>query len=503
MTTSKHPLLRTLGVAVIAVVAAAVCVGARAADDTSPAVGLVMVDQAALRAAPRETAPLHVPLWRGEAVQLRGSSSGDWVQVWDVQRERGGFVRAAQLMPLPDGVDAVPDLAAQLRLLRRMPGAEALGIGVSAALIERAPAPWLASPAGAEMLDTLVVLNDRLAQRVQTATAAQQTAAAAHAAVAQRYGFALRAVPRADGGQQPCPALQPALLLRGHPAASPAQQARAALALTRGDCLPADALPSQRRTLLEQLAAWLDGLQLAALAPVERNRLLLRRASVLASLAFVQRDASQRATATQAFAAWSQLIPLELAPEDAPAARDAALRLSPLRWLLLPTVDALQLGRFTLRLQAGDTGDTCLVASLVASLPAGTGESKRCSHGLIHLASARLAPSGNSVVLNVQPLGGWTELWRLDATGLVDVLPPSAESPGLGAVEWAGWAAGKDGNQMLVAREADAGGRSLRRFEIYSSDLMVPTRWAGEPGLLAAFQRSADAGWRGTSTIAR
>lgn len=498
MSLCNQSLLRTLCVAMIAVAAAVVCVTARAGDETTPDVGLVVVDQVALRAAPRDTAPLHLPLWRGEAVQLRGTS-GDWVQVWDPQRERGGFVRAAQLMPLRAGPELVPELAAQLRLLRQMPGTEALGIGLAAALIERAPAPWLASPAGAEMLDTLVLLNDRLAQRVQSATAAQQSTAAAHAQVAQRYGFALRAVPRADGGLQPCAALQPAELLRGHPAATAAQQARAALSLTRGECLPADALPSQRRALLEQQAAWLEGLPHTALAPVDRNRLLLRRASVLASLAFVRRDGSQRATATEAFAAWSQLIALELTPEDAPAVRDTALRLSPARWLLLPAVDAVQLGRFAMRLEDGGPGETCLVVNLAA----GNGEQRRCSHGLIHLASARLAPDGSVVALNVQPLDGWTELWRLDADGHLEVLPPSSETPGLGAVEWAGWSASKNGAQMLVAREADAGGRTLRRFEVYTSDLMRPTRWAGEPGVLAAFQRSADAGWRSTSTIAR
>ncbi len=511
-----HALMRTLGMALIAVVAALASVAAQAAPDdaagatTPAAVGLVVVDQAALRAAPRDTAPLHLPLWRGEAMQLRGVS-GDWVQVWDPRRERGGYLRAAQLMPLPTGPEAVPELAAQLRLLRQWPGAEALGIGLAAALIERASAPWLASPAGAEMLDTLVQLNDRLALRVQTATGTQQAVAAAHAEVAQRYGFALRSVPRADGGAQPCAAQQPAVLLRGHPAATAAQQARAALALTRSDCLSADALPSQRRAVLEQHAAWLDGLPHTALAPVERNRLLLRRASVLASLAFLQRDGDAQASATQAHAAWSQLIAQALAPEDAPAVRDAAVRLSPTRWLLQPATDAVQRGRYALRLEAGGPGETCLVLRHDAA----AATTPRCSHGRIHLASTRLAPDGSAVVLNVQVLEGWTELWRLDATGRLDVLPPSSDTPGLGAVEWAGWvtakasvkdsapASGKNSLQMLVAREADAGGRTLRRFEVYAFDLLQPTRWVGDPQLLTAFQRSADAGWRSSSTIVR
>ena len=43
------------------------------------------------------------------ALQLRGAR-GDWWQVWDAHRERGGFVRASQVMALPPGERAVADL---------------------------------------------------------------------------------------------------------------------------------------------------------------------------------------------------------------------------------------------------------------------------------------------------------------------------------------------------------------------------------------------------------
>lgn len=494
-----RPLLHALGVALLAATAALLSVAAQAADDAPPPTGLVVVDQAALRAAPRDAAPLLQPLWRGEALQLRGAR-GDWLQVWDPQRERGGFVRAAQLLPLPAGDAALPDLAAQLRLLRQQPGAEALGIGVAAALIERAGAPWLASAAGAELLDSLVLLQERLAQRVQAAGPAQQAAAAAHAEVAARYGFALRPVARPDGTQQPCPAEQPALLLRGHPAASAAQQARAALALTRSDCLAADGLPSQRLALLARHAAWLDGITLADLAPVERNRLLLRRASVQSSLGFARRGSDQaRSHAAAAFAAWGQLVPAELADDDAPALREAAIRLSPQRWLLQPAVDTRRLGRFSLQLAPGTPGQTCLLLGVAPN----TEVTRHCSHGALHLASAALAPDGSAVALAVQALDGWTELWRLDTAGRLQVLPPSSDAPGLGAVEWAGWTAAREGAQVLVAREADAGGRSLRRFEVYGPDLAQPLRWAGDPAQLGAFQRGADLAWRSGSPLVR
>jgi len=500
MTRNAGSLWRLLAVGAFAIAAAAYSVAAQAATpaDERPATGLVVIDQAALRAAPRDAAPLLVPLTRGEAVQLRGER-GDWLQVWDAHRERGGFVRAAQVMPLPAAEQAVPELAAQLRLMRQQPGSESLGIGIAAALIERAGPQWLASAQGAEMLDTLVMLLDRLTQRAQTASKAQQAPVAAQAEVAARYGFALRSLARADGALQLCPHTGPAQLLRGHPAATPAQRAHAALALTRSDCPSEEALPARRTTQLQQQVAWLDGIDATALVPVERNRLLLRRANVLASLAFAQRETDAQAVATAAFTAWTQVIAAELSDDDSSAAREAAVRLSPLRWLLQPVVTTRHLGRFDLRLERGGPGETCLVTTLAD----GGDPTRRCSHGAVYLASARLAPDSSALVLAVQPLDGWTELWRIDARGTLQVLPPSAEGPGLGAVEWAGWAPSREGAQVLVAREADTGGRSLRRFEVYGPEFSQPLRWAGEPATLGAFQRGADGGWQGSSTIAR
>lgn len=499
-------LWQTLGVSLVAIASAVFSVRSQAADTPPADTGLIVIDAAALRAAPRDAAPLLTPLWRGEAVQLRGVR-GDWLQVWDLHRERGGFVRATAVLPVASGPAALPELAAQLRLLRQQPGAESLGIGMAAAVIARADPAWLAAPSGAEMLDTLVMLQQRLAARAQgagAAAAAQQTVLAAQADVAARYGFGLQPLARADGGQQLCPNTDPARLLRGHPAATVAQRTRAALALTRADCLPADALPSQRLTLLEQHAAWLDGLDLAKLTPTDRNRLLMRRAAVLSSLAFARRGGDAQTPAAAALAAWGQLIPAELTDDDAPALRDAAIRLSPQRWVVQAAVQAAgpvrRLGRFELRLEAGGPGETCLRWGTVAD----GRMAQRCSHGVVHLASARVAPDGSALALAVQPLDGWTELWRLDAAGQVQVLPPSAEAPGLGAVEWAGWAPGKDGVQLLVAREADAGGRLVRRFEVLGADVtQPPLRWAGDPGVLAAFQRSADPAWRAGSPLLR
>lgn len=462
--------------------------------------GLVLQDQTALRAAPKEAAPLLTPLWRGEALELRGQR-GDWLQVWDPYRQRGGYVRQAAVMPLPDGEASVPELAAQLRLVRQQPGAEALGLGLAAALVERASPAWLAGAGGAELLEGLVTQQERLAARANSpgASSNQQAAASAHVDVAARYDHPLRSLARVDGSQWLCPAEEPARLLRGHPAASPAQKLQAALQLTRPDCIAADTPAIELPALHARRAQWLDGIGLHELTPQQRNRLLLRRAGVQASLAFARRASSDaRGAAAEALTAWTQLIPAELTEDDAPAVREAALRIAPMRWLSRPGTSTLpSFGGMSLSLQAGGPGETCLVG---LDRDGKTERLHRCSHGLIHTASARLTPGGRSLMLAVQPLDGWTELWRVAADGSVQVLPPSTEAPGLGAAELAGF----QGGQILVAREAEAGGKVLRRFEVYGPELDgSPQRWSGEAGLLGAFQRGTDAAWKAGSPLAR
>lgn len=460
---------------------------------------LVLQDSTPLRAAAKDSAPLLTPLWRGEALEVRGAK-GEWLQVWDHGRERGGFVRAPALLAVPEGEAALPELLAQLRLVRQQIGAESLGLGLAAALIERADADWLAGPAGAEMLDALVQMQERLAERVNHAGPQQQTSSAAHAEVAKRYGYPLRALALADGSQRLCANEEPARLLRAHPAADAAAQARAALALTNPVCIPADLPAAQQLALHSQRSAWLEGIPLTALPPTLRNRLLLRRAGVWSSLAFAERERDMRPAALMALEAWSQLIPAELSEDDAAALREAAIRLAPMRHAMRARPASLRFGNLELRPQSGGPGESCV--RLLAHLN-GKAEERgplRCSHGAIHWASARLSPDGRSLALAVQPLDGWTELWRLQADGSQQVLPPSSSGPGLGVAEFAGFV----GPQLLVAREAiSPEGKGLRRFEVYGPELLQPQRWAGEAALLGAFQRGADAAWKAGSPLAR
>ena len=80
--------------------------------------GLVLQDAVALRGAARDSAAVQAQLWRGESLEIRGERQ-DFYQVWDYRRERGGYVRKSQLMPVGSAPGDAADLLAMLRVVRR------------------------------------------------------------------------------------------------------------------------------------------------------------------------------------------------------------------------------------------------------------------------------------------------------------------------------------------------------------------------------------------------
>jgi hypothetical protein len=226
----------------------------------------------------------------------------------------------------------------------------------------------------------------------------------------------------------------------------------------------------------------------AALPQPGRNRLLMRRAGVAASLAFAAARRGE-GSAERALAEFGSITPGELTEDDAAAYNEAALRVNAARWI--GRAPAAELG---LALQAGEPGQTCV----------SLGTARRCSYGLVQLASARRSPNGRALALAVQPLDGWRELWLFRREGgdwRLDVLPPAPAAPGLGVAEFAGWAPG--GQQILVARESRAEGRWRRSFELVSLATLAVERQSSEPKALGAFQRGADPAWVAQSPAGR
>ena len=123
---------------------------------------------------------------------------------------------------------------------------------------------------------------------------------------------------------------------------------------------------------------------------------------------------------------------------------------------------------------------------------------ERCTYATVWAASAAASADGRALALAVQPIEGWSELWvwRRRADGwTLDVLPPAPAEPGLGYVEFAGWAPGAV-PKLLLAREAKINGKATRRFEVLRTESLATDRFASTPQLLAAFGPWADPRWK-------
>jgi hypothetical protein len=460
---------------------------ALAAQGFAAQTALVIQDGANLRAAARDASPQQAQLARGEAVEIRAERL-DWFQVWDYQRERGGFVRKSQLLPLAGDTAT---LLAQLRLTLPQEGSEGLGLALAAAYIQAATPDELASASGAEVLDDLGQLGARIAANGGPKRASLLD-------VATRYGLRFESFAQADGSVRVCydgDAFRRVLSLP----ASPSLHARAALALTRPECRATTLTPAQLQASDDWRAEVLSHAALERLPAFEKNRLLVRRASVAASRAFERRDAAIAQTALDDFA---RIEPAEIGDEDMPDYNDAAMRVNAARWLAQAPVNERDFARgLRLTLKEGTApGERCL------SLSGAKGELwSRCSVGAVSLASASMNREGNAIALAVQVLDGWRELWVLrdgkDGWS-AQVLPPTGAAPGLGYAEFAGWVPG--GRQLLVVSESRAEGRyGSRRFAQMDLDTLTAQRQAPEANQLGAFQRWADPTWKGASLALR
>ena len=465
---------------------------------------IVAQDATPLRAAPSASAANHAQLWQGELLEVRGSRL-DHLQVYDHRRERAGYVRASQVRVLPASEAEAPQLLAVLRFLRDTPGAESLGIAYAAGYLKAAPAGQIT----AEPFDALGVMAERLARRAGGKSVSATVTA--HLDVVAQYGVRFTSFER-QGTVQLCydgEAVRrvAAMAATNAAQATPAQRARAALALTRHDCIDPVMPPHERQALDRWRAGLLDDVEPATMTQIDevtKNRLHLRRAGVWAAIAFAQ---SRRAELPQAAAqrALNELAAVdkrELGDDEQADYTEAAIRVGAVRWAALPVAPAA--GKLQIRARSGEPGQTC-VGIVEVARPAMTPAAERCTYATVWAASAAARADGRALALAVQPVEGWSELWiwRRRADGwTLDVLPPAAAEPGLGYVEFAGWAPGAT-PKLLTAREAKINGKVTRRFEVLSTDSLATEKFAGSPQSLAAFGPWADPRWKRTTVSLR
>jgi hypothetical protein len=458
---------------------------------------IVTQNQVALRAAPRESAPQQAMLWQGEVLDLR-DARGDYLLVYDLRHEREGYLRASQVRLISLMPEEAPELLAVIRFLRDTPGAEALGISYAAAYIKAVPSKDLT----AEPFDALGSMADRVGRRASMPQLkSSQATISAHLDVVAQLGVTMKGYEH-DGAVQICYDGEAFRRVLAMTSADPAELARAALGLSRHECIDPALGPTDRYQYDLWRAQILDRVPIAGLNPGLAARVLMRRAGVLASVAFWQsrRGINPQAAAQQSIEDLAAVDKSELDDEGLSEYADAGVRVGASRVAAQPAARA---GRLMVRTAPGSPGETC-VSLLDAGTPQGEALMRRCTYGTVWPESASGNADGTALALAVQPLATWRELWvfRLTATGwTISVLPPSSNGPGLGYFAAAGWE--PNSTRLLVARESRENGSLHRRFELLRVDTLSTVRQASTPELLGSFRRWQDPVWRSNTVALR
>ncbi len=452
-------------------------------------IAIVTQDSAALRAAPRESAQQQALLWQGDTLEVRGERMG-YLQVYDHRRERGGYILAGAVREQSLEPKDAPELMAVVRFLRETPGEESLGIAYSAAYLKAAPAEAI----GPEVFDALGTMADRLARRASGKLSKSDDATvAAHLEVVASYGVTIQSYEH-EGRMQLCyngEAFRRVLAMN----AGEEQKARAALSLTRAECVDPSLIPLERNNLDQWRAETLDRVKPADLPEYEKNRLHIRRAAVWSSIAFEKARAHQNAqdAANRAIAELAAVNKEELAEADNTDYTEAAVRAAASRWAA--EAQPVPHAGLAITTAPGESGETC-VSLTDAKHDTKNPLAKRCTYGVVWSASTTINTHQTALTLAVQPLDTWRELWVFHQTEqgwAIDILPPG-DAPDLGYLEFAGWVPGT--NKMLAAREVRVDGRFKRSFELIDLTSMETEKRAADPRALSVFYKWQDSIWK-------
>jgi hypothetical protein len=459
---------------------------------------IVIQNQTPLRAAPRDTSPQQAVLWQGDALEVRGQTI-NYLQVYDHRRERAGYVKATQVRIISTEPSDAPELLSVVRFLRDTPGAEALGVSYGAAYLKAVQTAALT----VEPFDAIGEMADRLAHRASVNQINSNAAAlAAHLEVVAQYGVTMNSF-EIDGGVRVCYDGDVFRRVMSAPEADDAQIARAALGLTRHECVDPGLGPGERYAVDQWRANVLDRVKFEGLTDEERARVHARRAGVWAELAFAQerRGESPKSAAERALQELAAVNKSKLSDEDRIDYDDAAIRVGASRWAAQQVGGPV--GRLQVRTEAGAPGQTCL--KLVDTI-ANSDQVviQRCTYGTVWVASASSNAYGTALALAVQPLSSWRELWvfRKNSAGwTVNMIPPGTSPADRGYIEFAGWVPG--GEQILTARELESGQQFKRQFEVMNLNTLSVEHHAYTPEYLTAFLRWQDAGWKQQNVAVR
>jgi hypothetical protein len=322
--------------------------------------------------------------------------------------------------------------------------------------------------------------------------------------VVANYGIGMKSFER-DGRVQICYDGEAFRRVLALPQSNPQQRARAALALTRHECVSPDLTPMDRASVDAWRYEVLSRVDTSTLPGMLKNRIYMRRAGVLAAITYEQarRGESPQETASNALQSLAAINKTELTEDDAYSYNDAAVRVGAVRWAAENSLHAGSI--LSVATHAGQPGETCIqLVDATQKAPL----FERCTYGIVWTASASANVQHTALALAVQTGESWRELWlfRKGADGWhVDVIPPSAnlttEGPGIGYIEFSGWVPGSQ--QILTTREMRSEGRYKRSFEILSMESLQVARWAEKPESLSAFYKWQDPQWKRTTISMR
>jgi hypothetical protein len=450
---------------------------------------IVALDNSPLRPSPRATATQVTALWQGEVVEVRGEH-GDYLKVWEHRRERGGYIKRNAVRSIGLSEADAPELLAVLRFLRDRPGSEALGISYGAAYLKAVPARALT----AEPFDAIARMAERLADAA-SGNAHRLPDAGAHLEVVRQFGIRMHNFER-NGRMLVCYDGELYRRVLSQQRATAEERAHAALGLTRPDCIDPNLGPLLRAALDEERGALLDRIDVQELSAMTKSRLRARRAGVWASIAYARarKGAASGPAAQRALAELLAVQEKDLGEDRQAEYVDAVMRVNAVRWAAVtPTT---QTGSLTLHATPGEPGQTCIALDSALRRRAAP-LVQRCTYGIVWMASVQAIPEAPALVVAVQPLENWRELWvfhQKAGAWAIDVLSPGADEPESGYIEFAGYVPGT--RRLLVAREVKNRGRVHRRFEVLQIDDLALVRHASTPDLLRDFGRWQDIAWR-------
>ena len=479
------------------------------------ALGLVMQPKASLKSAPKDSARELAILWQGEWVEVRDQRM-DYLEVYDHKRERVGFVKVTHLRQSKFHESETEEFLTLVRYLRDTRGSNSLGISLASAYLKAASVQEMNSSEGAEVLQSIGIFADRIADRASNNNRLSKSASSylsQQLEVATQYGVHFKNLEK-NGQFKVCYDGEVYRQVLALPA-SAEMKAKAALSLTKNTCVSSDLTPLQRAQIDVWRAQVMSQVPNQALVKYLENRVEMRKASIFSALSYAQTrfaknpealklsgiQSSAKTLMQKAMKAFSHVDKSEMPDIDWPTYNNTAMLVNANRWALTQSEKKQTLGAMQLEMRNGKAGETCVTLTTKKQKEP---LAQRCTYSVVWSQSATINRKKNAIALAVQPMAGWTELWvfqKNKAGWLITALPPASREAGLGYVEFAGWA--PNGKQILLAKESRAEGLYQRRYEVVNLASLSVQRQARDASILGAFRRWQDPSWKANSISLR